>query len=74
MSQWFQSLAADFYDTGYKSWSHGMTNVSISEVNMLKTTSTLAVSISINRSIKLGFVSLYGRKKTFFVDTLCNLI
>ena len=31
VTQWFQSQAADFYDTGYKSWSHGMTNVSIFE-------------------------------------------
>ena len=27
---------------GYKSWSHGMTNVSILDVNMLKNSSTLA--------------------------------
>ena len=32
---------------GYKSWSHGMTNVSIQEVNMLKNSSTLAVSVTI---------------------------
>ena len=36
VTQWFQSQAADFYNTGYKSWSHNMTNVSIPEVNMLK--------------------------------------
>ena len=36
VSQWFQSQAADFYDKGYESWSHGMTNVSIPEVSMLK--------------------------------------
>ena len=30
--QWFKSQAADFYDTGYKNWSHSMTNVSIPEV------------------------------------------
>ena len=29
VAQWFQSQAADFYDTGYKSWSHSMTKVSI---------------------------------------------
>ena len=33
-SQWFQSQAAEFYDTGYKSRSHGMINVSISEMNI----------------------------------------
>ena len=26
VTQWFQSQAADFYDTGYKSWFHGRTN------------------------------------------------
>ena len=25
VTQWFQSQAADFYNTGYKSWSYGMT-------------------------------------------------
>ena len=35
-TQWFQSQAADFYYTGYKSWSHGMTTVAILEVNVLK--------------------------------------
>ena len=37
---------------GYKSWSHGMTNVSILEVNILKNSTTLAVSVQINRSNK----------------------
>jgi hypothetical protein len=35
VTQWFQSQAADFYDV-YKIWSHGMTNVSIPVVNILK--------------------------------------
>ena len=47
VSQWFQSQAADFYDTEYKCWSHGMTNASTPEVNMLKNSSTLAVSVQI---------------------------
>ena len=34
--------------TGYKSWSHGITNVSIPEVNMLKNSATLAVSVPLN--------------------------
>ena len=42
---------------GYKSWSHGMTNVSIPEVNMFNS-STLAVSVTINLLIWLGFVSV----------------
>ena len=58
MPQMFQSQAADFYDIGYKSWSHGMTNVSFPEVNMFKNSSTLVLSIPINISIKLGFVSV----------------
>ena len=33
---------------GYRSWSHGIVNVSIPEVNMLKNSSTLAVSVPIN--------------------------
>ena len=36
---------------GYKSWSHGMTNVSIPEVSMLENSSTLAVSVLINFTI-----------------------
>ena len=44
----FQSQAADLYDTGYRSWSHRLTDVSILEVNMLKNSSTLAISVPIN--------------------------
>ena len=47
VTQSFQSQAAGLYYTGYKSWSHGMTNVSIPEVNMLKNSSTLAVTATI---------------------------
>ena len=54
MPQWFQYQAADFYDTGYKSLSHEITNVSIPEVSMLKYSSTLAVSVPINLSINWG--------------------
>ena len=56
VTQWLQTHAADFYDTGYKSWSHGMTNVSTIEVNKLKNCSTLAVFAQRNLSIKLGAV------------------
>ena len=51
---------------GYKSWSHGMTNVSILEANMLKNSSTLPVSVSIYISIKLGLVPANGPRETFF--------
>ena len=54
----------------YKSWSHGMTDVSITEVNMLKNSSTLAVSVTINLSIKLSFVSINGPRETNFVDAI----
>ena len=53
-----------------KSWTHGMTNVSIPEVNILENSSTLAVFVSINLSIKLGFVSVNGYRETYFVDAL----
>ena len=61
VKQWFQSQAADFYDTGYQSWSHGMTKVSIPEMNMSKNNSTLAVSVPLNLSIKLGKLTLWTR-------------
>ena len=68
--QWFQSQAADFYDTGYKSWSYGMINVSVSEINMLKNSSTLAVSVPTNLSVKLDFVSVKDPRETYFLDKL----
>ena len=49
-----------------------MTDVSVPEVNMLKNSSTLAVSVPINISIKLGFVSVNGSRETYFVDALCR--
>ena len=54
----------------YKSWSHGITNVSITEINMLKNSSTIAVSVSITLFIKLGFVPVNGCGETYFVDAL----
>ena len=47
-----------------------MTNVSIAEVNMLKNSSTLAVPVPINLSIKFGFISVNGPRETYFVDPL----
>ena len=35
----------------YKIWSHGMTDISVPEVNMLKYSSTFAVSVTVNLSI-----------------------
>ena len=55
---------------GYKRWSHGMTNVSVPEVNMLKKSSTLAVSVTINLFIKLGFVSVHGLGEFYCVEAL----
>ena len=39
---------------------HGMTNVSIPEVNILKNNSSLAICVQINFSIKLDFVFVHG--------------
>ena len=43
-----------------------MTNASIPDVNMLKNSSTLAASVPINLSIKLGFVFVNGPKANLF--------
>ena len=72
--QWLQSQATDFCDTGILKWSHGTTYVSIPEVNMLKNSSTLAVSVPINLSIKLAFVSVNGLRETYFVDMMRNVV
>ena len=71
VTQWFQFQAADFCDTGIQSWPHSMTNVSVPGVNMLKNSSTLAVSVPINLSIKFGFVSVIDPRETYFVDMPC---
>ena len=51
-----------------------MTNVSIPEVNVLKNSSTLAVSVPINHSVKLDFVSANGPREMYFVDALRTYI
>ena len=61
ITQWFQSLAVTSMIQVHKCWSHGVTNISIPEANMLKNSSTLAVSVQINLSIKLGFVDPSGQ-------------
>jgi hypothetical protein len=45
-----------------------MTNVSIPLANMLKKSCTLAVSVAINISMQLCFVSVHGARETYFVD------
>ena len=57
---------------GYKIWSQGMTNVSIPKMNMVKNSTTLAVSVTINISIKLGFVSVNGPGETYLLDAIHN--
>ena len=47
-----------------------MTNVSIPEVDILKNNSTLFVSVTINLSIELGFVSINDPRETYFLDGL----
>ena len=61
---------AEMSVTGYKSWSPGVTNVLIPEVNMLKSSSTFAVFVAISLSIELCFVSVNGPRETYFVDAL----
>ena len=53
-----------------QSWSHGLTNISVSVVHILKNSSALDVSVPINLSIKLGLVSVNDPRETYFVDTL----
>ena len=48
-------------------------NVSIPEVNMLKNSSTLSVSVTINLIIKLDFVPVNGPRETYFVDVLLTV-
>ena len=55
---------------GYESWSHCMTNVSFSEMNILINISVLVMSLPISLSIKLSFVSINGTRETYFVDEL----
>jgi hypothetical protein len=45
-----------------------MTNVSIPVANMLKKSRTLAISVAINISMQLCFVSVHGPRETYFVD------
>ena len=45
-----------------------MADVSFPEVNMLKNSSILAVSVPIILYIKLGFVPVNGPRDTYFVD------
>jgi hypothetical protein len=52
----------------FRSWSHGMTNVSIPVVNMLKNSWTLAVSVATNISMKLCFVSVNGPREPYLLD------
>jgi hypothetical protein len=52
----------------FKSWSHGMTNVSVPVAIMLQNSWTLAVSVAINISMELCFVSVNGPRETYFVD------
>ena len=52
---------ANFYDTGYRTGSHGVINVSFPEVNMLKNSSTLAVSDPINLYIHFFLKTAPGK-------------
>ena len=60
VTQWFQSQAADFYDTGIQKLVPRYDKcLKIPEVEYVENSSTrLAVSVPINLSIILGFVSV----------------
>ena len=77
-TNWFQSQGADFNEKGYKSCSHGMTNFPILKVNTLKNNWTLAVSVPVNLSVKLDFVSVSDPGKftlwTRYVVYLCTSV
>ena len=74
-TQRFQSQAVDFCDRQVQSWSQDMINDSIPEVNMLKTISTLAVSVRKILFIKQGFVPVNCPRESYFEDALkYNLI
>jgi hypothetical protein len=49
-----------------------MTNVSIPVANMLKNSLTLAVSVAINISMKLYFVSVNGPREPYLLDESRN--
>jgi hypothetical protein len=48
-----------------------MTNVSVPVANMLRKSWTLAVSVAINISMQLCFVSVHCPRETYFVDEPC---
>ena len=69
VTKWFQFQAAEFYDTGYKSWSRYDKRLGPGG-HISKKSSTLAVSVPINLFIKLGSVSVNGPSETYIVDAL----
>ena len=68
--QWFQSEETNFFDTGIQTLVPLYDKVSILEVNILKSRSILDVSVPINLSIKLDFLSVNVPMETYFVDKL----
>ena len=63
----------DFYDTEMQKLVPRYDKCLSSEVNMLKNSSALVVSLPINLSIKLDFVSVNAPMETYFVDALPTL-
>ena len=74
VSQWCQSQTVEFYDTGYKNWFHGMTNVSFPEANMLKNSSTIGVFDPISLYIKTGFYFCKRPARKLILWTLPSLL
>ena len=70
VTEWFQSQMADFYNIGIQKLVPRYDKCLNSGGEYLKNSSTLAVGLSvpINLSIKLGFISVNSPGETFFVD------
>ena len=74
VSRWFQSRAADFYGTLIQKLIPRYGKCLNSGGEYVENSSKLAVSVPINLSIKLGFVSVKGTRETYFADVLRNIL
>ena len=73
VTEWFQSRAADFYDTGIQKLVSRYEKCLNSRGEYVEKLPTLAVSVPINLSMKLGFVCVNGARETYFVNGLHNM-
>ena len=70
VTEWFQSQAADFYDTEIQKLVPRYDTYLNSEGEYVENNPKLAVSVPINLSTTLGLVSVNGPRETYFVDRL----